>query len=73
MKEGAYIEVKRKTVTPFEYHGAMLTSLFYTQVSYYTKGKRIWTEKAGNPTICRKYADEEGSKMLHELFVLNKI
>jgi hypothetical protein len=67
MKEGLLIEVRRRASAPYDYHGATMYYLYYARIVCYHAGKRIWSEKAGLPTICRKYAEEAGSNLLKYL------
>jgi hypothetical protein len=72
MKDGVYPEVSRKATKPIEYHGMLLHYLYHPRVTCYVKGKKVWSEKAGNPCICRKDANEAAIRLLKDLFEQNK-
>lgn len=67
MKEGLHIEVTRKMVDPYEYHGCTMYYIYQGRVVCYDKGKRTWSQRAGDATICRKYALDEASRLLADI------
>ncbi len=69
MKEGLLIEVKRRRVTPYEYHGTLLTSVYDARVVCWNQGKRLWSQRAGLPAICRKHAIKNAGYLLNDLLV----
>jgi hypothetical protein len=50
----------------------LLHYLYHPRVTCYVKGKKVWSEKAGNPCICRKDANEAAIRLLKDLFEQNK-